>query len=344
MTMREAQTAKIPGRGSEMPVLPTKDPWDVFEDDFDAVITNQEVEKKEIGTMYKLYIFVACILVLWVCLILYRRLRRKSSLWRVCFPMYPVSAIKRGVPHTDIFVQLVEAGNGKTLIAHVGVCCEVPQGISMHGILGVRHIQVKQTCFCFKYLAIDWSSVTMTTSTYQTIKLSGKAPVSIWTPNNIQLDKADREKPYTVTVLARFLDMYQQIKTKSFVRNAGESSMRSQIEEDEDDIGPGFQGRTYSLVSIPSSNILTETGSHSASPRISTAIVHPDPGTSKVKTAASAGIRRGIKQHQTEKVAIEKDRRVVFYRDLDSGDEVEEKPIVSPSAPPRTENEYEVSH
>jgi hypothetical protein len=355
MTMREAHSMKLSERRSDVPLLPTVDPWDVFEDDFDTVISNQENEQAKVGTMQKLYIILGCVFIIWLGLALYRRLRRKSSLWRVCFPMYPVSAIKRGVPHTDIFVQMVEAGNGKTLIAHVGVCCEVPQGIIMHGILGVRNIQIRQTCLCFKYLAIDWSSVTMTTSTYQTIKLSGKAPVSIWTPNNIKLDQAGRERPYTVTVLARFLDMYQPVKTKSFVRNAGESSVRSQIEEDEDDIGPGFQGRTYSLVSIPSSNILTETGAHSTPPGSSTVVMHPETGTVKGEKAPTAGIRRGVssstcmstgtqrKQHQTDRVAIEKDRRVVFYRDLDSGSECEDKPVKEPSAPPRVENEYELS-
>ena len=54
-----------------------------------------------------------------VLLTIYRKCRYKSSISRVCFPVYPLSRINHGKYHTDIFLEVTNTTTCQTICSHL---------------------------------------------------------------------------------------------------------------------------------------------------------------------------------------------------------------------------------
>ena len=64
-------------------------------------------------------IIVITLMSMIVLLTIYRRCRYKSSITRVCFPVYPLSRIVHRKYHTDIFLEVTNTTTCQTIWAHL---------------------------------------------------------------------------------------------------------------------------------------------------------------------------------------------------------------------------------
>ena len=201
---------------SRLPTLPPfpTDLWNEFRDDIqqqeDQLEANLASVTEQISTCgINMYIVIGTFAGLVVFFWLYLRCRRRSALLRVCFPLYPSSAIFRGVPHTDIFVQLLDLNKSRVLWAHVGTALVRPGEIYLAGVLTSSDIKIATYMGCFKFLHINWTNCVLIDSGKQTIKMSKRAMVSLWTPNTIK--QVTKTGPFQVKLFARLLNMYSEI-------------------------------------------------------------------------------------------------------------------------------------
>ena len=188
-----------------------KDTWDIIHKEFEQIEKMEKHEEEVVRNTQIMYYMIAVAALLAFLLILYRKMRRKSSLWRVCFPVYPRSAIKRGIPKVDLFLQVVEISKAKMLWAHIGVTTVPPDQIRIRGVLTLRDLKIARTCFCCKYVEINWDNVFLITDKLTPIAVSRKAPMSMWTPN--QIEKFSVNQAYSIKIMARILDIYYTVQS-----------------------------------------------------------------------------------------------------------------------------------
>ena len=154
-----------------------------------------------------LLIVCTCLFVLYC---IYKRYKYKSSLMRVCFPLYPLSRILRGKFHTDIFVEITNLRTSQTLWAHFAQVAEYPSRLRVTGRLNSQNIRIMKVCCC-RQMHVNWHDVLITTDTEQVVKLRSTGAVSVFTPTEIHSINPD--EPYSIRILGRVLDHVMELPT-----------------------------------------------------------------------------------------------------------------------------------
>ena len=114
-----------------------------------------------------------------VLLTIYRKCRYKSSIPRVCFPVYPLSRIVCGKFHTDIFLEVTNMTTCQTIWAHLTKIAVYPYQLFLNHKLNSNQINMSKF-FCFIQVSIEWNDIMLITNNHKEIQLPNKAAISIW--------------------------------------------------------------------------------------------------------------------------------------------------------------------
>ena len=156
------------------------------------------------STALMIIVFVA--IIVFAC---YKRYKYRSSLMRVCFPLYPISRVLRGSYKSDIFVEVCRVSDGEIFWAHFKSVGAHPTQLTQTGKLNASKLSIQKFC-CFRRLKVqDWNDVTITNIYGKVIQLPKKGSISIWTPNKIKSITPD--EPYVIRILGRVLDQIMEL-------------------------------------------------------------------------------------------------------------------------------------
>ena len=92
---------------------------------------------------------------------IWKKCRFTSSTLRTCFPVYPLSSYHRGICRADIFVEVTNVANCKTMWTHFKQIAVHPTLLKRVGHLNSNNITIFRTC-CFKSMRIDWERAGVT--------------------------------------------------------------------------------------------------------------------------------------------------------------------------------------
>ena len=109
-----------------------------------------------------------------VLLTIYRKCRYKSSITRVCFPVYPLSRIVHGKYHTDIFLEVTNITTCQTIWVHLTKVAVYPSQLFLGHKLNSNQINMSKFC-CVRQVSIDWNDIVLITNTHKEIQLPSKA-------------------------------------------------------------------------------------------------------------------------------------------------------------------------
>ena len=92
---------------------------------------------------------------------IWKKCRFASSTLCTCFPVYLLSSYHRGICRADIFVEVTNVANYKTIWAHFKQIAVHPTLLKQVGYLNSNNITIFRTC-CFKSMRIDWERAGVT--------------------------------------------------------------------------------------------------------------------------------------------------------------------------------------
>ena len=142
-------------------------------------------------------------------LTIWKKCRFASSTLRTCFPLYPPSSYDRGICQSDIFVEVTNVANCKTMWAHFKQIAVHPTLLKCVGYLNANNITIYKTC-CFKTMRIDWERAGITLyHNKRPIPIPGVGTISIWTSGDLDCINADEQ--YQIRILGRVLDQIYEI-------------------------------------------------------------------------------------------------------------------------------------
>jgi hypothetical protein len=184
------------------------DDWPVFTMDNIPDMNPENVKQVNVLAIFFYVLFflaMICAVSFWM----YKRCRHRSSLARVCFPLYPLNKWLRGSARSDIFIEITDISTGNTIWGHLGRTSVYPSRLRFIGHVNSSDLQIVQSCGCFKYIIINWRTNVLTDDHLTTIPLRQKAPVSIWT--HPSLHEIVSTSHYQIKLMARVLDLYTPI-------------------------------------------------------------------------------------------------------------------------------------
>ena len=153
-------------------------------------------------------IIVITLMSMIVLLTIYRKCRYKSSITRVCFPVYPLSRIVHGKYHTDIFLEVTNTTTCQTIWAHLTKVAVYPSQLFISHKLNSNQINMSKFC-CVRQVSIDWNDIMLITNNHKEIQPPNKAAISIWTPTS--LNDIEQHIQYDIRIMARVLDHVTEI-------------------------------------------------------------------------------------------------------------------------------------
>ena len=92
---------------------------------------------------------------------IWKKCRFASSTLRTCFPVYLLSSYHRGICRVDIFVEVTNVVNCKTMWAHFKQIAVHPTLLKQVRHLNSNNITIYKTC-CFKSMRINWERAGVT--------------------------------------------------------------------------------------------------------------------------------------------------------------------------------------
>ena len=136
-----------------------------------------------------LIVIIASVLVL--IFAIWKKCRFASSTLCTCFPVYPLSSYHRGICRADIFVEVTNVANCKTMWAHFKQIAIYPTLLKCIGHLNSNIITIFKTC-CFKSMRIDWERTGVTLyHNERPIPIPGVGQISISTSGDLDCINAD---------------------------------------------------------------------------------------------------------------------------------------------------------
>ena len=150
-----------------------------------------------------LSVILILITILGVLYTLYKKFQYKSSLFRVCFPLYPLAKYVRGSFHSDIFVEITKINTAQTIWAHMAYVAEYPSQLKVTGTLTIDDIRIHKVCCLYK-LHVNWRNVKITKLDGTPVKLPYTGAVSVFTPTTLTF--IDKSEQYNIRILGRVLD------------------------------------------------------------------------------------------------------------------------------------------
>ena len=125
------------------------------------------------------------------------------TIFKYCFPFLPISRIICTSRHTDLFVEVTNVTKGNGIWAHfVSTGCFTSQ-IQMSRLIQKEDVQIETICCIFKFISINWLSITVTGISGTMINMPDLAYVSIFMDNNLTNITEDH---FEIKLIARLLD------------------------------------------------------------------------------------------------------------------------------------------
>ncbi len=157
-------------------------------------------------------LFVAFVVavILWRCA---RRLQWISNIGRTCFPLYPIGRVLCGKYRSDIFVEVTNAVNGKTIWAHFASVPYYPTVLKVNGNLNAADVELGGFCGV-KYMDVKWNNITIIDLHGKVVKLKQRGYVSIFTEH--ELDEIEPETPYHIRIMGRVLDQIMVLHSTDY--------------------------------------------------------------------------------------------------------------------------------
>ena len=104
-----------------------------------------------ISTSTIIVIILICLL---VCMSIYHKCKYRSSVTRVCFPVYPLSKIVWGKYHIDIFIEVTNTTTCQTLWAHLTKVPLYPSQLYLGRKVNSNQMNMSKFC-CIRQLEMD---------------------------------------------------------------------------------------------------------------------------------------------------------------------------------------------
>ena len=135
--------------------------------------------------------------------------RHTCTIFKYCFPFLPISRIVHTSRRTDLFVEVTNVTKGNGIWAHFVSTGYFPSQIQLSRPIQKDDVQIETVCCIFKWIRINWSSITVTGISGTMITMPDMAYVSIFTDNDLTHNTEDH---FEIKLIARLLDQMHVVQ------------------------------------------------------------------------------------------------------------------------------------
>ena len=162
----------------------------------------QEIESMQL--IVQVIMVIVCILIAFI--VLYyccKKFRHTRTLFKYCFPFFPISRILQTSRRTDLFVEVTNVMKGNTVWAHFMATGYFPTNIHLSRTIPKESVRIETWCCIFKRMIVDWTNTEVTRILGIRIEMPNEAKISIFTDNDLTHITDDH---FEIKLLARLLD------------------------------------------------------------------------------------------------------------------------------------------
>ena len=132
------------------------------------------------------------------------------TIFKYCFPFLPISHVVHTSRCTDLFVEVTK-GNG--IWAHFVSTRYFPSQIQLSRPIHKDDVQIETVCCVFKWIRINWSSISVTGISGTMVTMPNTAYVSIFMDNELTHITEDH---FEIKLIARLLDQTHVVQPPMF--------------------------------------------------------------------------------------------------------------------------------
>ena len=125
------------------------------------------------------------------------------TMFKYCFPFFPISRMLRMSRRTDLFVEVTNLMKGNTAWAHFTATGYFPTNIHLSRHVPKESVRIEICCCIFKRMIIDWTNTEVTGISGIRIEMPNKAKISIFTDNDLTHITDDH---FQINLIACLLD------------------------------------------------------------------------------------------------------------------------------------------
>ena len=160
--------------------------------------------------MIIVYIAIVLIIMYFCCM----KCRHTHTIFKYCFPFLLISCIVGMSRCTDLFVEVTNVTKGNGIWAHfISTGC-FPAQIQLSRPIEKDDVQIETICCIFKWIRINWSSITVTGIPRTTINMPDTAYVSIFMDHDLTHITEDH---FEIKLIARLLDQMHVVQPPVFL-------------------------------------------------------------------------------------------------------------------------------
>ena len=172
---------------------------------------------REIITMeYVVQIIMIIVCIAIVLIIMYfccMKCRHTHTIFKYCFPFFPISHIVCMSRRTDLFVEVINVTKGNGIWAHLISTGCFPTQIQLSRPIQKDDVQIETVCCIFKWIRIIWLNINVTGISRTMINMPDMAYVSIFMDNDLTHITEDY---FDKKLIARLLDQIHVIQPPVF--------------------------------------------------------------------------------------------------------------------------------
>ena len=172
---------------------------------------------REITAMeYVVQVIMIIVCIAIVLIIMYfccMKCRHTHTIFKYCFPFLPISRIVCTSRRTDLFVEVTNITKGNGIWAHFVSTGYFPSQIQLSRPIQKDDVQIEIVCCVFKWIRINWSSISVTGISGTMITMPDMAYVSIFMDNDLTHITEDH---FEINLIARLLDQMHVVQPPMF--------------------------------------------------------------------------------------------------------------------------------
>ena len=142
----------------------------------------QEIESMQL--MVQVIMVIVCIIIAFI--VLYyccKKFRHTCTLFKYCFPFFPISRMLRTSRRTDLFVEVTNLMKGNTVWVHFTATGYFPTNIHLSRPILKESVRIETRSCIFKQMIIDWMNTEVRGISGIRIEMPNEAKISIFTDN-----------------------------------------------------------------------------------------------------------------------------------------------------------------
>ena len=162
---------------------------------------------KEISAMK--YVVQVIMIIVWIAVVIIimyfccTKCRHTRTIFKYCFPFFPISRIVCMSHHTDLFVKVINITKGNSIWAHFTVTGCFPSQIQISRPIQKEDVQIETFCCIFRCMRVNWSNIIITGLLGMTIVMPEIAKVSTFMDNDLTHITDDH---FEIKLIARLLN------------------------------------------------------------------------------------------------------------------------------------------